>query len=183
MPPILSTRSSNAAKAEVAADVVQAARRRNRCRRRSPRDARHRRRSEAGRRPRLAPECLMVLVSASRPIRSRWCSSELAERADGSDRAHDRVERCAGRHLLRDVGQRAHEVPRFQRAVTEIHHAIGALRSGCSAASGRRSPARAVRPAANCRASSRPRRAAAECRPAPVRACRAARSRGGFARR
>ena len=71
---------------------------------------------------RRAPECLSALVTASRPMRSRWCSCDASSRARRSLDAHVRRGVGAERHLPRQFGQRAGEVAAFERLRAQIEH-------------------------------------------------------------
>ena len=68
-----------------------------------------------------APECFSALVSASRPMRSRWCSCDASSRVRRSLDAHVRRGRGAERHLAREFGQRAGEVAALERLRPQIH--------------------------------------------------------------
>ena len=66
-------------------------------------------------------ECLSALVSASRPMRSRWCSCDASRRCGRPFDAHVGLRRRAERHLPRHVGQRAGEVAALERLRSQVH--------------------------------------------------------------
>ena len=132
---------------------------------------------------RLAPECLMVLVSASRPIRSRWCSSE---RSSGRTGPSVRTVALSGVPVVICCAT-SDSAPTRSRVssalVSQVHDRAAGLAQAVAEHFARRWSRRVGPAAAMYRDSGRRRRAAAGCRPGLVRAYRAARSPGGSARR
>ena len=113
---------------------------------------------------RRAPECFSALVSASRPIRSRWCSWN-ASRRRGDPSTITVPARRADRALSSTrVRERAGEVAAFQRLRAKIHDRPPRFLLAVPAASAAPLPATAARVRATPRGCRRPPPAAARSR-------------------
>ena len=128
-----------------------------------------------------APECFNALVSASRPMRSRWCSSNASRRRAIPRRAP--VRRAASdAPSAREVGRAPREIAALERLRSEVHDRPPRFLLAVVQHLPRdvqRLPRTFGRRLRGCR---RPLPAAARSRRAPVRACRGARARPGSAR-
>ena len=91
-------------------------------------------------------ECLSALVSASRPMRSRWCSCDGVEPLRHALDSHiARARRVPSVICARPFGQRAREVPALERLRPQVERPTAAPLPGCSAASAARRRATAAR--------------------------------------